>query len=171
MILRGKWVVRMRGPSFALGEQDGNRKRARSTCHRGERECFDAVFGFGKDFEWIEFGARGEWIIDPVRSMRGEPFREALDDARSAVRHELGAFGGEARDETFVDPIKLAQTKSAHFDIAATERCQARGDITDDLDGRHGTRTMRRRAGASHLKWRGGEWRGDVVRTDSGHVV
>jgi hypothetical protein len=171
VILRGERVVRVRGPPFALGEQDGNRKRARGTRHRGERECFDAVFGFGKDFEWIEFGARGKWIIDPVRSMRGEPFRETLDDARSAVRHELGAFGREARDEAFVDPFKLAQAKSAHFDIAATERRQTRGDITDDLDGRNGTRTVRCRAVASHLKWRGGKWWGDVVRTNSGHVV
>jgi hypothetical protein len=102
--------------------------------------------------------------------MRSEPLREALDDARSAVRHELSAFWREARDQALIDSFELAQAKSANFNVAATERRETRGDITDDFDGRNGARAVRRCAIASHLKRRGGEWWGDVVRTDSGHV-
>ena len=172
MIFGSQPSVRVCRPSFALCKQNGNGKRARRASHRRECESFDAIFRLWENLQRVEFGAGRERVVDPMCSVRREPFCETLDDARAAVGHELCALGRKPGDKPLIDRLELAEAQPSDLDVASAKRGEARRDIADDFDRGHRSCAVWSRAIAGDFKrCRRHVRSGEDVRRSPGHVV
>ena len=153
-VLGGERRISVGRPAGALREEQPHRHRACRAGEGRERERLDAVRSLGEELERVERRAGRVWVVDPVGAVRCEPLREPLDDARAAMRHDLGPFGRKSRHEAVVDTVESPQREPADGDIATAERLKAGRHVADQFDHGDGAGAVGRRAVAGDLKRR-----------------